>query len=70
MQTSTGIFRGQEATNRFENFQKAHNFPSIVALEICIVDIIMAFYKRKISFWLVGSLSSLHRFSGMVGLES
>ncbi|XP_024009110.1 phosphoglycerate mutase-like protein isoform X2 [Eutrema salsugineum] len=35
MQTSTGIFKGQETTNESDNFPKANNFPPIVALEIC-----------------------------------
>ncbi|CAA7022733.1 unnamed protein product [Microthlaspi erraticum] len=44
MQTSTGLFRGQEATNRFENFQIAHNFPPIVALEICRERMVIFIY--------------------------
>lgn len=35
MQTSTGIFRGQEDINQSDDFPKANNSPPIVALEIC-----------------------------------
>ncbi|CAA0185107.1 Histidine phosphatase superfamily clade-1 [Arabidopsis suecica] len=35
METSIGIFRGQEYVNISEDFAKANNFPPIVALEIC-----------------------------------
>ncbi|KFK43293.1 hypothetical protein AALP_AA1G105100 [Arabis alpina] len=35
MQTSTGIFRGQEDLNQSEVFPIANNSPPIVALEIC-----------------------------------
>ncbi|CAH8311326.1 unnamed protein product [Eruca vesicaria subsp. sativa] len=35
METSVGIFRGQEDKNQSDNFPKANNSPPIVALEIC-----------------------------------
>ncbi|CAL9214356.1 unnamed protein product [Arabidopsis halleri] len=35
METSIGIFRGQEDVNISDDFPKANNFPPIVALEIC-----------------------------------
>ncbi|KAH0877053.1 hypothetical protein HID58_064447 [Brassica napus] len=35
MQTSVGIFRGQEDMNQSDIFPKANNSPPIVALEIC-----------------------------------
>ncbi|XP_056862036.1 phosphoglycerate mutase-like protein isoform X2 [Raphanus sativus] len=35
MQTSVGIFRGQEDMNQFDIFPKVNNSPPIVALEIC-----------------------------------
>lgn len=50
METSIGIFRGQEDVNISDNFPKANNLPPIVALEICrerMVIINIHFFFKK-----------------------
>lgn len=51
METSIGIFRGQEDVNISDNFPKANNLPPIVALEICrermvIINIHISFFLK------------------------
>lgn len=51
MQTSVGIFRGEEDMNQFDIFPKVNNSPPIVALEICRERmVILILITRKYEF--------------------
>lgn len=55
MQTSVGIFRGQEDMHQFDIFPKVNNSPPILALEICrerMVILILITGKYELLFFL------------------